>query len=122
MKIKKIVIKSRREFDEEFLDIAKRLERGEKVKPSKGEFFESLEAVRSFLTDKRLELWRVIRDQEPESLTALARLVKRDYKDVHQDVAILVEVGLVEYKKPKGSKTRAVKPVSVVDQLEFKVA
>lgn len=122
MKTKKIVIKSRRELDEELLDVAKRLDRGEKVKPRVGEYFESLEAVRSFLTDKRLELWRVIRDQEPESLTALARLVKRDYKDVHEDVAILVEVGLVEYKKPKGAKTRAVKPVSVVDQLEFKVA
>ena len=55
-------------------------------------------------------------------MTALAQLVKRDYKEVHQDVAILVEVGLVDLRKPKGAKTRALKPVSIVDQLEFRVA
>lgn len=122
MKVKKIVIKSREEFDTETLAIARKLDHGEKVKSQKGEFFESLEAVRNFLTEKRLELWRIIRDKEPKSLTELARLVKRDYKDVHQDVSILVEVGLVDLRKPKKAKTRAIKPVSLVDQLEFKVA
>lgn len=122
MKVKKIVIKSREEFDAETLAIVRKLDRGEKVKSKKGEFFESLEAVRNFLTEKRLGLWRIIRDKEPKSLTELARLVKRDYKDVHQDVSILVEVGLVDLRKPKKAKTRAIKPVSLVDQLEFKVA
>ncbi len=122
MKTKRIVIKSREEFDADTLKFARQLDRGEKVKSHKGEFFESLEAVRSFLTEKRLELWRMIRDQEPSSMTVLAQLVKRDYKDVHQDVAILVEVGLVDLRKPKGAKTRALKPVSIVDRLEFRVA
>ncbi len=122
MKTKRIIIKSRREFDDETLQFFRKLDRGEKVKPFKGEFFESLEAVRNFLTEKRLELWRIIRDKEPGSLTELARLIKRDYKDVHQDVSILVEVGLVDLRKPKRAKTRALKPVSLVDQLEFKVA
>ncbi len=122
MKIKRIVIKSREEFDSDSLKFARQLDRGEKPKNRKGEFFESLEAVRNFLTEKRLELWRTIRDQEPPSMTALAQLVKRDYKDVHQDVAILVEVGLVDLRKPKGAKTRALKPVSIVDRLEFRVA
>ncbi len=122
MKTKRIVIKSRVEFDAASLNFARRLDRGEKVTPMKGEYFESLEAVRNFLTEKRLELWRAIRDQEPKSLTDLAKLVDRDYKDVHQDVSILVEVGLVDLRKPKGAKTRALKPYSLVDQLEFKVA
>lgn len=119
---KRIVIKSREDFDADALKFARQLDRGEKVKNRKGEFFESLEAVRNFLTEKRLELWRTIRDQEPISMTALAQLVKRDYKDVHQDVAILVEVGLVDLRKSKGVKTRALKPVSIVDQLVFRVA
>jgi predicted transcriptional regulator len=122
MKIKQIVIKSREEFDASNLELARRLDRGESVKPQHGQYFESLEAVRAFLTEKRLELWRIIRDSEPKSLTELAELAKRDYKDVHQDVSVLVEVGLVDLKKPKGAKTRAVKPVSLADQLVFKVA
>ncbi len=122
VKIKKIVIKSREEFNKEVLDAAKKIDKGEKVKSLKGQSFESLEAVRVFLTEKRLELWRTIRDKAPNSLVELARLVKRDYKDVHQDVSILVEVGLVDLRKPKNAKTRALKPVSLVDLLEFKVA
>ena len=122
MKTKKIIIKSRREFDNETLNFFRKLDRGEKVKPLKDEYFESLEAVRNFLTEKRLELWRTIRDKEPESLMELAQLVKRDYKDVHQDVSILVHVGLIDLRKPKKTKTRAIKPISLVDQLEFKVA
>ncbi len=122
MKTKRIIIKSREEFDAETLKVARALDRGEKVKTQRGEYFESLEVVRNFLTEKRLELWRVIRDKAPPSLTELAKIVHRDYKDVHQDISILIEVGLVDLKKPKGAKTRALKPVSLADQLEFQVA
>ncbi len=122
MKIKTIVVKSKAEFDRESLAFARKLDKGEKVTPRKGEYFESLEAVRNFLTERRLELWRAIRDKAPKSLTDLAKIVRRDYKDVHHDVSILVDVGLVDLKKPKGAKTRALMPVSLVDQLEFQVA
>lgn len=122
MKIKKIVIKSREDLDAESLEWARAFDRGEKVKPLIGEYFESLEAVRDFLTEKRLELWRTIRDKEPKSITDLAKLVRRDYKDVHQDVSILIVVGLVELSKPKGATTRALKPVSLADQIQLKVA
>ncbi|MFI5391652.1 MAG: hypothetical protein ACHQYQ_09845 [Bacteriovoracales bacterium] len=122
MKIKKIVIKSREEVDAELLEFAKALDKGKKIKPLIGEYFESLEAVRFFLTEKRLELWRTIRDKEPKSLTDLAKLVGREYKDVYQDVHILLEVGLIELKKPKGATTRALKPVSLADQIQLKVA
>ena len=122
MKIKKIIIKSQKEFFQEARDWARASDKGEKVKPLIGEYFESLDAVRIFLTEKRLEIWRTIRDKEPKSLTELARFVDRDYKDVYQDVSILVGVGLVELVKPKGATTRALKPVSLADQIELKVA
>ncbi len=122
MKIKRIVIKSREEMQQEELAFARKLDRGEKVRPLRGETFESIEAVRRFLTDARLELWRTIRDKKPNSLTELAKLLRRNFADVHQDVHILVEAGLVDLRKPKGVKTRARKPVSLVDQLRFEVA
>jgi len=122
MKTKRIIIKSREEMLEEELAFAKKLDRGERVRPLRGEYFESIEAVRRFLTDARLELWRTIRDKKPNSLTELAKILGRNFADVHQDVQILVEVGLVDLRKPKGSKTRAIKPISLVDQLRFEVA
>jgi predicted transcriptional regulator len=122
MKVKRIVIRPRNEVDSELRAFGKALDRGESPKSLKGEYFESLEAVRTFLTERRLELWRTIRDQTPRSLTELAKRVGRDYKDVHQDVSILVEVGLVELQKPKNATTRALQPVSLVEALEFRVA
>lgn len=101
VKTKKIVVKSREKLNAETLAWARRADRGQKVKGLKGDFFESLEAARNFLTEKRLELWRTIRDRAPAVLTDLAKLVRRDYKDVHQDVSILVEVGLVDQLEVK---------------------
>jgi predicted transcriptional regulator len=106
----------------EELVFAKKLDRGERVRAIRGEYFESLEAVRKILTDARLTLWRTIRDKKPDSISGLSQMVGRNFSDVHQDVSILVETGLVDLKKPKGARTRAIKPVSLVDQLEFKVA
>ena len=122
MKTKKIVIKSREDLQAEELAFARKLDRGEKVRTLKGEYFESLEAVRRYLTDARLDLWRTIRDKKPESITELTKLLGRNFADVHQDLHILVDVGLVDLRKPKGAKTRALKPVSLVDQLRFEVA
>ncbi len=122
MKIKRILIKSREEMQKESIAFAKRLDRGEKVNLLQNHYFESIEAVRRFLTDARLELWRTIRDKKPNSLTELAKILDRNFADVHQDVHILVEAGLIDLQKPKGSKTRARKPISLADQLRFEVA
>ena len=121
MKTKKIVIKSRDEIHEQELEYGRRIDRGEKVHHLRGEYFESIEAVRKFLTETRLELWRTIRDKKPNSISELAQLVHRNFADVHQDLRILLDVGLIDFCKPKGSKTRAKKPISLADELHFKV-
>lgn len=122
MKTKKIVIQSMTDLHKEMLKHARAIEGGRALKPMRGEYFESLEAVRHILTDRRLDLWRTIRDQEPESITELTQLVNRKFSDVHKDLNLLIAVGLVTLRKPKGTKTRARKPVSLADQLQFEVA
>ena len=122
MKTKKIVIQSMNDLHKMMLKHARAVESGSALKPMRGEYFESLEAVRHILTDRRLDLWRTIRDQEPESITELTQLVKRNFSDVHKDLNLLIAVGLVTLRKPKGTKTRARKPVSLADQLQFEVA
>jgi predicted transcriptional regulator len=60
-----------------------------------GEYFESLDAVRSALTEKRFALLRLVREREPASVAALARMAKRDFKSVYRDVEALRELGLI---------------------------
>ena len=120
MKTKKIKIKTSNQFWSDASSFAKAFDQGKKITLQIGEYFESLEAVRNILTEKRLELWRIIRDQKPASIRALAKLAKRDFKSTHRDVSLLIAVGLVELKK--GNKGPAQKPISLADTLQVEVA
>jgi len=66
-------------------------------------FFQSLETLLSVLTTRRLELLKVLHESGPSSVRALAKKLKRDYKNVHQDIALLEKVGLVQRKDGKVS-------------------
>lgn len=122
MRIKRIRIKSLQEFNEDLLRVAKSLDRGRIPKPVRGEYFESLEAVRDVLTDKRLELWRAIRDEKPESISALTKIVNRNFKAVHRDLLLLQNLGLITFKKNKGKRGDLQSPIALVDELQLAVA
>jgi len=86
---------------------------------SSGIFFESLAAVRKVLTDNRLDVWRTIRDQKPESISHLAEILKRDFRAVHRDVTLLEELGLIELIKGPGKRGNIVTLKSCYDELQL---
>lgn len=57
--------------------------------------FLSLEEMMAALTPKRLELLRHLHRERAGSVKALATALGRDYKRVHEDVAVLESAGLV---------------------------
>ena len=122
MKVKKIRIKSREDFFSELESVASQLDRGKRAKRLRGEFFESLEAIRNVLTPKRLELWHIIRDKEPHSILELSKMAKRDFKSIHRDVSVLVAAGIVELREGKGSRGNTQQPISLADTLLLEVA
>jgi predicted transcriptional regulator len=74
----------------------RRVSRGAR-KPQPSElYFESVEVLRRFLTDKRMELLLRISRDRPASIQQLAGLVGRDYKNVSADIALLGRLGLVK--------------------------
>lgn len=123
MKVKKIQIgvKDLRTMLDDFVKTGEAIERGEKVKPAKGGpkvYFTSFEALRKVLTPKRLELLHIIKTKKPVSINELARMAKRDLKNVSDDVTYLEQVGLIE-KKETGKRTA---PVVTYDKLMFEMA
>jgi predicted transcriptional regulator len=120
VKVRKIKI-GIRDFDEtlnEAAVTARAAAAGEKVKP-KGHrlFFTSPEALRRFLTPKKLELIRLIRKRHPNSINELAALAHRDFKRVCQDIRSLTDAGLVDLTKNGGRKTTP----RVADELQIVV-
>ena len=78
-----------------------RLRRGEKVKKGSGVYFTSLEAFRRALTPERFELLHAIRTESPSSINQLAKFVKRDIKNVANDVAYLIQIWLIRPQETK---------------------
>ncbi len=120
MKVRKVKIgiKDLRTALDEFVNAGEAIERGEKVKKETGVYFTSLEAFRKAVTPKRLELLHIIKTKKPESINELARMAKRDIKNVVDDVKYLEQIGLIEKKK----KARKTAPVVEYDKIELEIA
>ena len=123
MKVKKVKIgiKSLKEVLEDFAETAEAIERGEKVKRRRGYYFENLAAFRRALTEKRLEVLHVIKREKPSSVYALAKLLKRDVKNVTQDLEYLKQIGLVEIRRTKEKQERNIPEVKY-DKIDLQIA
>ena len=106
MKTLEIQIKPRAQADAEFID-AFRAPSRKKTMAKPEIYFTSLEAVRTLLTDKRLELLHLIRLHSPRSINQLASIAGRDFKNVHTDVMLLKDYGLIQLSRRSKSIGRA---------------
>src|SRR4051812_47652861 len=79
-----------------FADTWHKAERGEKVSPQDIVTFLSWSSLASVMTDKRHELLRYLHANPTASIRALSRALRRDYKRVHEDVAALAAIGLID--------------------------
>jgi predicted transcriptional regulator len=118
-----IEIKSTEEALEGFRKTFKALETGQCVARHEGVYFTSIEAARNLLTRNRLALLRAIRAQHPGSIYELAKTVKRDLKNVQQDLRILQDYGLVRMTPVRRTgKRRAKVPEALFDEIALKIA
>lgn len=79
--------------------------------------FESEADVARLLSEKNLELVRVIANEEPVSMRAAAELVDRDFKEVHRNLTELEALGIIEFEQ----HGRAKKPVVRFDDIEISI-
>jgi predicted transcriptional regulator len=123
MKVKrlKVGVRPLKEGLQEFRNTLKALRAGQKVPKRTGVYFVSVEAMRQVLTEPRLTLLHTIRTRRPRSLAALAKVVRRDFKNVRMDVKILSDLGLVELKT--GPRVRDAVTLTVPYQyIQFEIA
>ena len=73
--------------------------------------FESPAALFRVLSPKRWELIERLQSMGPASVRGLARALERDVKRVHEDVGLLIEVGLIE--RTAGGRIRV--PFAVIE-------
>ena len=100
MQVKQVKIRNRSVDDlDNFVATGEAIERGEAVKKQPaGVSFSDLDAFHKALTQKRLQLLHVIRQEKPTSIHNLAQIVRRDSRNVFEDVKYLTQIGLLELK------------------------
>ena len=114
----KVGIKSVESILDDFVKTGEAIERGQEVKKETGTYFTSLEAFRKAVTPKRMELLHIIKKERPSSINELARMAKRDVKNVADDVKYLAQIGLIEKKETK-SRTA---PVVTYEKLMLEIS
>ena len=83
-------------FSADALEMARRLDRGQRKSSAARFAYESMEGLLKVLTANRWALLRALRATGPSSVRGLAKALERDYRGVHADVALLLNAGLIE--------------------------
>jgi predicted transcriptional regulator len=92
----KIEIKGERESAQEFVNAWHKAEKKEASEsPVDHIYFGSLETLLKVLSPRRLEALKKLHNAGPLSIKALAEMLKRDYKNIYEDIKALERVGLV---------------------------
>lgn len=96
--IRTATIRIRREHEAVAQEIRRRFKQAWETGKYQGEFFdfESPMALFRVLTPKRWQLLETLQAQGPMGVRALARVLERDVRRVHDDTQALIKLGLVE--------------------------
>lgn len=68
----------------------------------------------------RLQILTAIPLLKPKSISALAKAIKKDFKNVYSDVMFLADLGLIDLREEGARKTVA--PVAKFSEIEFALA
>ncbi|MDD5298111.1 MAG: hypothetical protein PHU46_14470 [Rhodocyclaceae bacterium] len=96
MKLEIRVGESFEEMQLRSLEHARRIDAGDDVEPMCGIGFDSMAQLSEVFTPKRWELVEALKKSGPVSIYALAKGLGRHYRNVHQDVAAMMEWLVIE--------------------------
>ena len=121
MKVKeiKVIIRPLEEDLGEVVEAFKRIERREEFEEEKI-VVESLDVLRKILTPERMRILQVIKNEKPNSIYELAKLLGGDRAAVIRDLEVLQKIGLVEISEEKDERGRK-KPIVPYDEIVVKI-
>jgi predicted transcriptional regulator len=93
----KISVKGWDESMQEAIETGRKIDAGfVPDQPIERVYFADFKTMLQYITPKRLDLLIMLHNHGKTSINALAKTLKRSYKNVYDDVQILERVGLIE--------------------------
>ncbi len=83
--------------------------------------FEGVIALRSLLSNEKARIIHILKTKKPSSIYGLAKILKRDFKSVNDDIKLLKKFGFIELISEKTGKRARLKPVLAIDSLQINV-
>jgi predicted transcriptional regulator len=83
--------------------------------------FSDVKLLRNLLSNEKARILHFLKIENPRSIYALAKGLKRDFKSVREDIRVLERFGFIEFHSEKTGKREALKPVLAIDKLEIKI-
>src|SRR4030042_5640614 len=88
------------------------------VKFSKKDYnFSGLLALRQLLSNEKARILHVIKNQKPDSIYKLSKILGRGFKSVNDDLKLLERFGFVELVEEKTKNRKRHRPTLVVDNI-----
>ncbi len=79
--------------------------------------FEGLSILRKLLSNEKARLLYTIKAEKPNSIYKLAKLLKRDFKSVSEDIKLLERFGFIDLISEKTGNRERLKPILIVDTI-----
>ncbi|MFA4957229.1 MAG: hypothetical protein WC556_09695 [Candidatus Methanoperedens sp.] len=115
-----IVVMNDEDYGEHLNQLFEQVKRGEIHEPTPHKIVaQKAEDIGKILTQERLRLLAIIRENKPESISELARMLNRKESNVHNDLTFLEGIGLLELKEGKNHVMKM--PVVDYDALHITV-
>ena len=83
--------------------------------------FSDIKFLRSILSNEKARILHVLKHKQPNSIYALSKILKRDFKSVREDLKVLERFGFIEFYLEKSGKRESLKPVLTIDKLQIEV-
>ena len=90
-------------------------------KESKDYDFEGLSALRRLLSNEKARMIHTIKKESPGSIYKLAKILKRDFKSVNDDVKLLERFGFIDMISERTGKRERLRPILVVDSITIQI-
>jgi predicted transcriptional regulator len=83
--------------------------------------FKEIAELRQLLSDEKARMLYTIKTRSPTSIYELAKMLKRDFKSVRQDIELLKRFGFVRFEQVKKGERKSLKPLINMDKLKITI-
>lgn len=81
--------------------------------------FSDIRVLRGLLSDEKAKILYVLKYNKPNSIYGLAKLLKRDFKSVRDDLYTLERFGFIDFSAEKKGKRESLKPVLATESMQI---